>query len=65
MFEVQLNGATIGRYDTEPDAIDCVRQLLGQNPNGEPEIFDTQTGKPITPGASRGWREHLSKQIGY
>ena len=65
MFEVRLNGVAIGRYDTEPDAIDCVRRPMKDDPNSEPELLDRETGKPVTPAASRGWREHLSHQVGY
>ena len=65
MFEVRVNGSIVDRYESQPDAIDCVRRLVKQDPNSEPEILDAETGKPVAPAASRGWREHLSKQIGY
>jgi hypothetical protein len=65
VLEVRVNGSTIGRYESEQEAIECVRRRIKDNANSEPEIFDTETGKPVTPAASRGWREHISKHIGY
>jgi hypothetical protein len=65
VLEVRVNGSIIGRYESEQGAIECVRRVVKEDVNSEPEIFDTETGKPVMPAASRGWREHLSKQVAY
>jgi hypothetical protein len=30
-----------------------------------PEIWDTTTGKPAAPAASKAWREDLARKVGF
>ncbi len=64
-YSVRVNGDTTATFATQQEAEAAVRNIVQQDVNAEPEILDEETGKPVTPGSSRGWREHLSHQIGY
>jgi len=64
-YSVRVNGTVTGKFATQEEAVAAVREIVRQHVNAEPEILDDETGKPVTPGSSRGWREHLAHQIGY
>jgi hypothetical protein len=64
-YEVRLNGAPKGTYDTEEAAIAAVRDVIRDDADAQPEIFDLSTGKPVAPGASQGWREELANRVGF
>ena len=64
-YRVKVNGVETGTFATQEEAVATVRDTLQRDVNAEPEILDDETGKPVAPGSSRGWREHLAHQIGY
>ena len=64
-YEVRIGGKAVGAFDTTEAALDHVRGAIKAAPDCEPEIFDTETGKPFAPAASKGWREHLANNVGY
>jgi hypothetical protein len=38
---------------------------MQKRPESEPEIFDTSTGKPVAPGASKADRDDLATKVGF
>lgn len=64
-YEVRLDGASIGVFETAEEALDRVRRALDENPSHEPEILDMETGKAFEPGASVEDRDDLANKIGY
>ena len=64
-YELRLNGAPKGQFDTEEAAIAAARDAIRQDADAEPEIFDLETGKPSAPGASKTWREELANRVGF
>lgn len=64
-YELRLPGRAPTPFDTEEDAVAAARQVLLDDPDAEPEIFDAATGKPVAPGASKGWREDLKNRVGF
>ena len=64
-YEVRVGGKAVGTYETEQDAMAAVRETLLADADAEPEVYDTETGKPAAPGSSKGWREHLTTKTGF
>ena len=64
-YEMRLAGRAPAPFDTEADAVAAARQVLLDDPDAEPEVFDTATGRPVAPGASKGWREELKNKAGF
>ncbi len=64
-FEVRVNGECIGVFPSQEAAIEQVRQVVLAQPDSEPEILDSETGRGVLPASSLRWREHLAKQVGY
>ena len=64
-YELRVAGAVIGTFDQPEAAVEAARLALRSQPDSEPEIIDTATGKPFAPAASRGWREYLANKIGF
>ncbi len=64
-FELRLGGNPPALFDTEPEAVEAARQALLHDPDAEPEIYDTSTGEPCAPGASKNWREEMKNRVGF
>lgn len=64
-YELRLDDQTVLTFDSEEEAVARAREEVRANPDLEPELRDTTTGKPVAPGASKGWRDDLSKTVGY
>ena len=64
-YSVRVREVVAGVFATQEEAVAAVREIVLRDVDAEPEVLDDETGKPVTPGSSRGWREHLSQQIGY
>jgi hypothetical protein len=55
-YELRLNDGPCQTFDTEEEAV---------APDVEVDIWDTTTGKPAAPGASKSWREEIARKIGF
>jgi len=64
-FEVRIDHKPVHVADTEEEALQLAREAIRARPNCEPEIFDTRTGQPMEPAASKAERDRLSNEIGY
>lgn len=64
-YEVRIDGKAAATFDTSEAALDRVRAEIARNVDCEPEIIDTETGHAFEPAASKSWREHLAKNVGY
>jgi len=64
-YEVRVNGRTVAVHEKQPEAEAHVRELVRADANLEPEILDTETGRPAEPAATVEGREDLAKKIGY
>jgi len=64
-YELRIDGSVAARFEQSDEAVAQASQILRQHPDCELEIFDLETGKPFAPAASRGWREHLAKNVGF
>jgi hypothetical protein len=64
-YELRIPGQPPASFDTEAAAIAAARGCLADNPDAEPEVIDLATGKPCAPGASKEWRDELSKRVGF
>lgn len=64
-YELRVSGVSKGTFDTEEAAVAAARDAVRADADADPEIFDTATGEPCAPGASRTWREELSRRVGF
>lgn len=64
-YQVRTDQTIMGPFESQEEALACVRNLLQRDPNAEPEVRDSSTGEPLAPGASKSWREELANEIGY
>jgi hypothetical protein len=64
-YELRLNSTTVLTFESEEEAVGRARQEIRSNPALEPELRDMTTGKPVAPGASKGWRDDLGNKVGY
>jgi len=65
VYEVRVNGIAVGYFASQQEAVACVRLVLQEQVDCEPEILDSETGRAVAPGSSRRWREHLANEVGY
>ena len=63
-WSVRVDNAKDDR-DSPLSAVDGARELLRTQPDSDPEIWDTTTGKPAAPAASKAWREDLARKVGF
>ncbi len=49
-YEVRVAGVSIGVFEDQQDALDCVRLALEADPTQEPEMIDMDTGVAFDPG---------------
>lgn len=63
MYELRLNGRSVGRYDDAETALERVRLFTVIDPDVEPEIMDTRTGRAFEVAASLRWREELKAKM--
>jgi hypothetical protein len=64
-YELREKGRTVQTFDTEAEAVDGARKLVRTQPDSDPEICDTTTGKPAAPAASKAWREDRARKVGF
>ncbi len=64
-YELRNGNESLGTFDSSEAALEAVRTLLKSNPDADPEILDTSTGRAFEPAASKRWREHLANNVGY
>lgn len=64
-YELRINGRVFGTYDSEQAAVERAREAVRAEPDLEPEILDTRTGRAVVPAGSKRWRDELANKIGY
>jgi hypothetical protein len=64
-YELRRDGRSLGTFDNPEDALTRVRVMLKTDPNCEPEVLDSHTGRAFEPAASLSWRDELAGKIGY
>ncbi len=64
-YDLRIPGQPSRPFHTEAEAVAAAREALLADPDAEPEIFDTSTGKPCAPAASKSWREELASRTGF
>lgn len=64
-YELRMNGQSVQTFDTEEEAIAHAREAMRSQPESEPEILDTTTGKPIGPAADKASRDDLARKVGF
>jgi hypothetical protein len=64
-YELRMGGQTVQIFETEEEAIAHAREAMQKRSESEPEIFDTNTGKPVTLGASKPDRDDLAAKVGF
>jgi hypothetical protein len=64
-YELREKGRAVQTFDTEDEAVAGARELIRTQPDSDPEIWDTTTGKPAAPAASKAWREDLARKVGF
>lgn len=62
-YEVRVDGASIGVFETLEEALERVRRALEENPGHEPEIIDQETGRAFAPAATVDGREDLASRM--
>ena len=60
-YELRIDGKAVSTWATADEAVEQAKAALQDRPDCEPEVFDTETGKPFEPYASTGWRDHLAR----
>lgn len=64
-YELRCPGRPAREFATEAEAVAAARQVLADDGDAEVDVIDTETGRAAAPGASRAWREELSKRVGF
>jgi hypothetical protein len=64
-YELRLKDGSRQTFDTEEEAVARAGEILQEHPDVEIDIWDTTTGKPAAPGASKSWREEIARKIGF
>ena len=64
-YELRLSGRAPAVFETEAEAMAAARAALQDDADAEPEVFDTATGQPCAPGASKAWREALKREVAF
>jgi hypothetical protein len=64
-YELRAKGRAVQTFDTEDEAVTGARELIRVQPDSDAEIWDTTTGKPGAPAASKAWREDLARKVGF
>ncbi len=64
-YELRVAGVAKGSFPTEEGAIEAAREVIQENADAEVEVIDLATGRACAPGASKNWREELSKRVGF
>jgi hypothetical protein len=64
-YELRLKDGSRQIFDTEEEAVARAGEILQEHPDVEIDIWDTTTGKPAAPGASKSWREEIARKIGF
>jgi hypothetical protein len=64
-YELRIDGKPVETFDSEEEAMHHARNAMRTRPESEPEILDTATGKPVSPGASKAWRDDLARKVGF
>ena len=54
--ELREKGRAVQTFDTEDEAVAGARELIRTQPDSDPEIWDTTTGKPAAPRVRHGAR---------
>ena len=63
MYELRLNGRPVGQYEEPEAALARVRLICAVDPDVEPEIMDTRTGRAFEIAASLRWRDELMARM--
>ena len=64
-YELRSNGRSLGTFDRPEDALARVRVMMKRDPDCEPEVLETRTGRAFQPAASIAWRDELASKIGF
>ncbi len=64
-YELRVLGSSVATFETSDEALAHAREVIKDNPDAEPEIFDTATGEPLEPASSKASRDDLARKIGY
>jgi len=64
-FELRNGGRAIATFENSEEALAEVRALLKADPDADPEVLDTATGRAFEPAASKRWRDHLANNVGF
>ena len=64
-YELRNNGRRLGIFDRPEEALAQVRVLMKRDPDCEPEVLETHTGRAFEPAASITWREELANKIAF
>lgn len=64
-YQVRVNGKVAASYATQEEALAHVRAVVAENPDQEPEIVDSDTGRSVEPASTQRWRDDLSGKVGY
>lgn len=64
-YELRLEGQASELFVTTEAALRRVRSIIRNQPDADPEIVDTRTGRAFEPAASKDWREELARKLGY
>lgn len=64
-YELRLNGRTLGTYATRREAVERARAAVKADPDHEPEVIDTATGRAAVAAGSTRWRDELANKVGY
>lgn len=64
-YEIRMEGKPAETFESSEAALDRVREILASDPDADPEVIDSKTGRAFEPAASKRWREHLANKVGY
>ena len=64
-YELHIDKKLVGTFDSSEEALAQAREAVKTQPDCEPEILDSETGRAFGPAASQRWRDELSNKVGY
>jgi non-canonical (house-cleaning) NTP pyrophosphatase len=64
-YELRFNGRPFGVFETQEAALQRAREALRDQPDLQPEIINTETGRASMPAGSKRWQDELASKTGF
>ena len=63
-YEIRIDGCVHATFATLENALEYARAAVARDPDLDPEIMDTRTGRACMVAASKRWRDEIAAKLG-